>query len=164
MKKYLLIAAAIILVFVVVGILDLRSTSSGDSQACTTEAKICPDGSAVGRTGPNCSFAPCPTAAAPSNVATTTLSIGDKMIVNGNVVSLTGPMQDNRCSAGALCIQAGTVRVQALLNSSTTTFTLGQPETVSGEAVTLTSVTPAKSPKQTIKPSDYRFIFTIASQ
>ncbi len=29
--------------------------------ACTQEAKICPDGSAVGRTGPNCEFAECPT-------------------------------------------------------------------------------------------------------
>ncbi|GEM_PF-687409 len=29
--------------------------------ACTMEAKLCPDGSAVGRTGPNCEFAPCPT-------------------------------------------------------------------------------------------------------
>ncbi len=28
--------------------------------ACTAEAKICPDGSAVGRTGPNCEFAQCP--------------------------------------------------------------------------------------------------------
>lgn len=27
---------------------------------CTKEAKICPDGSTVGRTGPNCEFAPCP--------------------------------------------------------------------------------------------------------
>jgi len=31
------------------------------SVACTEEAKICPDGSAVGRTGPNCEFAECPT-------------------------------------------------------------------------------------------------------
>ncbi|MCX6721473.1 MAG: hypothetical protein NT026_02640 [Candidatus Staskawiczbacteria bacterium] len=28
--------------------------------ACTQEAKVCPDGSAVGRTGPNCEFAACP--------------------------------------------------------------------------------------------------------
>ncbi|MFA6593746.1 MAG: DUF333 domain-containing protein [Candidatus Buchananbacteria bacterium] len=28
--------------------------------ACTLEAKICPDGSAVGRSGPNCEFAQCP--------------------------------------------------------------------------------------------------------
>ena len=27
---------------------------------CTMEARICPDGSAVGRTGPNCEFSPCP--------------------------------------------------------------------------------------------------------
>jgi hypothetical protein len=28
-------------------------------QACTEEAKVCPNGSTVGRTGPNCEFAPC---------------------------------------------------------------------------------------------------------
>lgn len=28
--------------------------------ACTMDAKICPDGSAVGRTAPDCEFAPCP--------------------------------------------------------------------------------------------------------
>ena len=28
---------------------------------CTQEAFQCPDGSYVGRTGPNCEFAPCPT-------------------------------------------------------------------------------------------------------
>ena len=27
---------------------------------CTMEAKLCPDGSYVGRTGPNCEFPPCP--------------------------------------------------------------------------------------------------------
>ncbi|MBI3631763.1 MAG: hypothetical protein HY219_02765 [Candidatus Staskawiczbacteria bacterium] len=29
--------------------------------ACAQEAKVCPDGSSVGRTGPNCEFADCPT-------------------------------------------------------------------------------------------------------
>jgi hypothetical protein len=29
-------------------------------KACTMEAKVCPDGSSVGRTGPNCEFSPCP--------------------------------------------------------------------------------------------------------
>ncbi len=33
---------------------------AGGQQACTMEARVCPDGSAVGRTGPNCAFAPCP--------------------------------------------------------------------------------------------------------
>lgn len=29
-------------------------------RACTDEAKLCPDGSAVGRNGPNCEFTSCP--------------------------------------------------------------------------------------------------------
>ncbi len=29
------------------------------NSSCTTEALICPDGTAVGRTGPRCEFAPC---------------------------------------------------------------------------------------------------------
>ncbi|MEX0909677.1 MAG: hypothetical protein WDZ75_00100 [Candidatus Paceibacterota bacterium] len=38
-----------------------RTPSTPDQPtACTMEAMICPDGSAVGRTGPNCEFAPCP--------------------------------------------------------------------------------------------------------
>lgn len=36
-----------------------EKVDSGE-KACTQEAKLCPDGSAVGRTGPNCEFAPCP--------------------------------------------------------------------------------------------------------
>lgn len=34
--------------------------SNDDPVACTLEAKICPDGTAVGRVGPNCEFAACP--------------------------------------------------------------------------------------------------------
>jgi hypothetical protein len=33
---------------------------SPEPVACTMEAKLCSDGSYVGRTGPNCEFAPCP--------------------------------------------------------------------------------------------------------
>jgi hypothetical protein len=29
-------------------------------KACSMEAKLCPDGSSVGREGPNCEFAACP--------------------------------------------------------------------------------------------------------
>lgn len=32
----------------------------GESVFCTADAKLCPDGSAVGRTGPHCEFAACP--------------------------------------------------------------------------------------------------------
>lgn len=32
----------------------------GDMVACTMDAKMCPDGSYVGRVGPSCAFAACP--------------------------------------------------------------------------------------------------------
>ncbi len=38
----------------------LNGSKSTSPIACTMDAKICPDGSAVGRSGPNCEFAPCP--------------------------------------------------------------------------------------------------------
>lgn len=38
----------------------LFSNTEQDAVACTMEAKICPDGSAVGRSGPKCEFSPCP--------------------------------------------------------------------------------------------------------
>jgi len=40
-------------------------TPTATPTACTQEAMICPDGSSVGRVGPNCEFAPCPSPTAP---------------------------------------------------------------------------------------------------
>ncbi len=39
---------------------SVAPSASPSPVACTMEAKICPDGSAVGRVGPDCAFAPCP--------------------------------------------------------------------------------------------------------
>lgn len=41
--------------------IENKPASSSLPVACTMDAKICPDGSAVGRSGPNCEFDPCPT-------------------------------------------------------------------------------------------------------
>lgn len=39
----------------------VTSTSRNDDKiVCTMEAEVCPDGTSVGRTGPNCEFATCP--------------------------------------------------------------------------------------------------------
>jgi hypothetical protein len=60
------IFGVVILVFIVGGILYIYNptpTEVGDTSGgvvCTMEAKLCPDGSYVGRSGPNCEFAPCP--------------------------------------------------------------------------------------------------------
>lgn len=54
-----IIALVAIVVVAAVAALLLVSSPSGQ-KACTEEAKLCPGGTAVGRTGPNCEFAPCP--------------------------------------------------------------------------------------------------------
>lgn len=38
----------------------METTTHPAVVACTEEAKICPDGTSVGRVSPSCSFAPCP--------------------------------------------------------------------------------------------------------
>ena len=57
----LLVAVAIGGVFYWQNKINGQQPAGDDHQrACTEEAKICPDGSSVGRTGPSCEFAPCP--------------------------------------------------------------------------------------------------------
>lgn len=61
------IAFIFMLVLVFVYIIFFKNKPAKDSSgtdqnqiACTMEAKECPDGSFVGRSGPKCEFAPCP--------------------------------------------------------------------------------------------------------
>lgn len=62
-KNYLkFIIAGLIILFIGLfgGYYLTKSSSKPLEKACTMEAKICPDGSSVSRTGPNCEFIPCP--------------------------------------------------------------------------------------------------------
>ncbi|MDO8583751.1 MAG: hypothetical protein Q7R83_01070 [bacterium] len=54
--------------------------SPPSGRACTLEAKICPDGSAVGRTGPNCEFSVCPTSATSTSITGTGTFVGTMTI------------------------------------------------------------------------------------
>lgn len=49
------------IVFVLLFAFSILFGCTEQPKACTKEAKICPDGSAVGRTLPDCEFASCPT-------------------------------------------------------------------------------------------------------
>jgi hypothetical protein len=88
--KQLLAGCALVLVLGVVGFLyryvaehpNFANSPSEESAggrmlaagtACQQDAKVCPDGSAVGRTGPNCSFAVCPLPNVELVVASTTI-------------------------------------------------------------------------------------------
>jgi hypothetical protein len=162
MKKYIILAGLVVIA-VVVALWSTNRMSPSVSQACTTEAKMCPDGSAVGRTGPNCEFAECPVTTTPVATSTTaTLAIDDKVIVNAVVVSLTSLAEDSRCPVDVQCIQAGTVRVNVTADTEEVVFKLGESHVVAGMTMTFVSVTPAqKKSKVTVPPADYRFTFTI---
>ena len=55
MENKIIMAAIFVAALGIVILLPLNKPA-----ACTQEAKLCPDGSAVGRSGPNCEFDSCP--------------------------------------------------------------------------------------------------------
>lgn len=60
MSKKVVVSILLVLV-VVIGFLYYRKPAPSDEQvACTMDALMCPDGSGVGRSGPNCEFEACP--------------------------------------------------------------------------------------------------------
>ena len=58
--------------------------------ACTMDAKVCPDGSAVGRQGPNCEFAPCP-GETPEGEDPVACTKDAKVCPDGSAVGREGP-------------------------------------------------------------------------
>jgi hypothetical protein len=54
LTNYIIIAMAAVVLLVLI------SQTGNLPVACTADAKICPDGSAVGRVPPDCKFSPCP--------------------------------------------------------------------------------------------------------
>lgn len=142
---------------------------------CTMEAKLCPDGSYVGRSGPNCEFTPCPETA--STTTTTPMAVPLPGKVSGSVpiasvfalpgvtVRPLGVASDSRCPASVQCVWAGTVELRTAITvgekSTETTLTLQKPFTFAGKTVTLEAVTPEARERVTIAPSDYRFIFMV---
>lgn len=65
----LIIAGIIVWSWVTVGV---HVSPGGGQVACTMEAKLCPDGSYVGRSGPLCEFSPCPAILTPTSTLPTT--------------------------------------------------------------------------------------------
>jgi hypothetical protein len=131
-------------------------------QECHQDAKICPDGSSVGRTGPNCEFAACPSHAATSATLTTYLggtATGLNISVTPNKI-----VSDSRCPKDVQCIWAGTVEVRTVIASQVAhgehTLKLGEPQVFGEFTVTLTKVTPEKG-SETIPGSSYRFTFEV---
>lgn len=59
----IMMPVAVVVIFCIAGFLawqQYRTLPAPEPVFCTQDAKQCPDGSYVGRTGPNCEFAVCP--------------------------------------------------------------------------------------------------------
>jgi hypothetical protein len=84
--------------------------------------------------------------------------------LNVTVTPLT-VIEDSRCPANANCIQAGTVRIRAILESglgsAPHTFELDNPITTEAEEVTLVRVEPASQAGVKINNSEYIFYFEV---
>jgi plastocyanin len=99
-----------------------KPTTPPTQVACTLEAKLCPDGSYVGRTGPNCEFAACPTPVrepVTHNVSIQSFSFGGPLAVKkGDTVIWT-----NRDSAPHTVTGEGGLASNAIYQSGTYSFT-----------------------------------------
>lgn len=137
-------------------------TTNGE---CNADGKVCPDGTVVGRTGPNCEFPACPDVATPEKESTVA-SLNQRILANEVHITPLEVVEDSRCPTDVQCIQAGTVRAKVRLEgpggTQVVTMVLGSPVAFGNKHVTLMNVTPSKNTSKPIAPSDYRFTFSVA--
>jgi len=102
----------------------------------------------------------------PVSVATTTtlvLGLNESGESQGAGVTVVKVLEDSRCPAQVQCIQAGTVRVEALVTtdsgSGTLLLILGEPSTTETKLITLTGVSPENPVEE-----GYRFLIRIENR
>lgn len=81
-------------------IITTPSPTNSQQQGCTLEAKICPDGSSVGRSGPNCEFAPCPTVQ-PTTIPTQIII--SPTIIPSKIAPTANPNLNKNCISNKNC-------------------------------------------------------------
>jgi len=144
-----------------------RGNNSGADIACPMDAKLCPDGSSVARTGPNCTFAKCP-AFQSGTSATLETKIDKGATALGVTIVPLAILEDSRCPLDVQCIQAGTVRVRALLKSglgeAVQEFTLATLITTEAELIEMVEVRPAPYSEVPIDAHGYTFVFKVTKR
>lgn len=161
MKKIFIWKVVLLLVGgVILGWLIFDSGTS-EPIACTDEAKICPDGTAVGRVGTDCKFADCPLA----KYATTTARLSQQVSVLGMAITPLEVLQDSRCAVDVVCIWAGKVELLIKLEKDgQVQEATSTPSTLiefSGRQIELIEVGPVPYSTKQIQPEDYLFTFSV---
>jgi hypothetical protein len=133
-----------------------------DEVVCAADARICEDGSYVGRVAPICEFAACPGIKEESKT-----SVGIQETWEHGRVKITPLeiLEDSRCPEDVVCIQAGTVRLKASVTIDGVTeqkeLQLGAGQTVGAYQVTLLGVLPRTFQTVFIQAEEYRFEFAV---
>lgn len=145
------------------GVFSVTDSVEKKSYPCNGDAKMCPDGSLVGRTGPQCEFAECPPADRTNAVVTTYLG--------GEATALTVSamprevVSDSRCPSDVQCIWQGAVEVRTALATPVShgehVMKLGEPQLFGEYTVTLIEVSPYPKSTEEITDGAYRFTFRI---
>jgi hypothetical protein len=142
--------------------------------ACPMDARVCPDGSTVGRSGPSCEFALCPGTGigpgsgsdVPDSGAGSAVGLNRQFVKDGITIVPLEVVSDSRCPMNARCIWAGEVEIKVGLSKAQTVQTTnlklgGSAVYFEGKAISLVSVSPEKTTTSEIPSSNYRFVFEI---
>ncbi len=171
MKKIKIIIVLLVVILAVVyyyGGVRKNASIPPEKVFCVQDAKICPDGSSVGRIGPKCEFAECPLS--PMSIvvsASTTAKLNQKVSIGGIFITPLKVETDSRCPSDATCVWAGEVKILVKFESEggtqETTLTMDDGITFAGKRVFLDFVSPSPNSQKTIAGEDYRFTFMVSS-
>jgi hypothetical protein len=169
-----ILVLALAIIFLVFYWPFIKSPGIGEQNpvACTMEAKLCPDGSSVGRSGPNCEFSACPgasTATSSENVLNggdIILAVGQTGTIDNLKITLNKITQDSRCPKDVLCFWAGLVETDVTLvhfdgaiEENVILKSTDKPYIFYGYNVSIVDVQPIKESTRSIKEGDYRVTF-----
>lgn len=135
----------------------LTPTTNTNTQGsvCTADAKLCSDGSYVGRTGPSCQFAACPTGNGTSTPPTSTTTPGVMCTQDAKICP-------NGTSVGRV---APSCNFAACPTATSTTSTSGIPVVVNSYAQCVASGFPVreKNPPECVTPDGRVFVQSSSS-
>lgn len=169
-KLFEFIFVVVVVVLVARVLLPTIGESGNPAVACPAIARVCPDGTTVGATGPKCEFI-CPPVATSTPVVSlptdVTLVVGQPTAVGALSLTLSEVVQDSRCPLDVQCIQAGAVQVSLTLKSGTQKVTKNvssdnEALQFAGYKIAIVGVVPSRKSGTEIDSGAYKVTFHIS--
>jgi hypothetical protein len=154
----------------VIGVDTDTDPGTDDVVACTMDAMMCPDGTYVGRSGPNCEFVCSYPSSASAAGGTTlyeefTVGLNESKTVGHTTIKPWAVTQDSRCPSDVVCVQAGKVTVAFSISSpagdSIKEITTGDTMEINSLVFTLKAVNPYPISTNKTQDGEYRFAMEV---